>query len=120
MEDKKTIFNYVGQMFSIYGVMIMIFIVINLIIGNEAGSVSTLFSLGSAGLSTATLLELFLLVLIVAAAQNIFLTDILIKNLALIVRNILFFATIHIFCLRKNVRIIIQYCYNIVKQIALI
>ena len=94
MEDKKTIFNYVGQMFSIYGVMIMIFIVINLIIGNEAGSVSTLFSLGSSGLSTATLLELFLLVLIVTAAQNIFLTDILIKNLALIVRNILFFATI--------------------------
>ena len=63
MEDKKTVFNYIGQMFSIYGVMIMIFIVINLIIGNEAGSVSTLFSLG-------------------------------IKNLALIVRNILFFATI--------------------------
>ena len=94
MEDKKTVFNYIGQMFSIYGVMIMIFIVINLIIGNEAGSVSTLFSLGSAGLSMATLLELFLLVLIVTAAQNIFLTDILIKNLALIVRNILFFATI--------------------------
>ena len=46
MEDKKTVFNYIGQMFSIYGVMIMIFIVINLIIGNEAGSVSTLFSLG--------------------------------------------------------------------------
>ena len=44
MEDKKTVFNYIGQMFSIYGVMIMIFIVINLIIGNEAGSVSTLFS----------------------------------------------------------------------------
>ena len=94
MDEKRTVFNYIGQMFSIYGVMIVIFIVINIFIGNEAGSVSTLFSLGSAGLSTATLLELFLLVLIVTAAQNIFLTDILIKSMALIVRNILFFATI--------------------------
>ncbi len=94
MEEKKTIFNYFGQMFAIYGVMTVIFIVINLLIGNEAGSVSTLFSLGSAGLSTGTLLELLLLALIVTAAQNIFLTDILIKSMALIVRNILFFATI--------------------------
>ena len=94
MEDRKTIFNYISQMFSIYGVMIVIFVVINLIIGDNAGSVSTLFSLGKTGLSTATLLELFLLTLIVTAAQSIFLTDVVIKNMALIVRNILFFATI--------------------------
>ena len=81
-------------MFSIYGVMIVIFVVINLIIGDNAGSVSTLFSLGKTGLSTATLLELLLLTLIVTAAQSIFLTDVVIKNMALIVRNILFFATI--------------------------
>ncbi len=94
MEDRKTIFNYISQMFSIYGVMIVIFVVINLIIGDNAGSVSTLFSLGKTGLSTATLLELLLLTLIVTAAQSIFLTDVVIKNMALIVRNILFFATI--------------------------
>lgn len=94
MEEKKTIFNYIGQVFSIYGVMTVIFVVINLIIGNEAGSVSALFSLGSAGLSTATLLELLLLTLIVSAAQIIFLTDVVIKNMALIARNILFFAVI--------------------------
>lgn len=94
MEDRKTIFNYIGQMFSIYGVMIVIFVVINLIIGDNAGSVSTLFSLGKTGLSTATLLELLLLTLIVTAAQSIFLTDVVIKNMALIVRNVLFFATI--------------------------
>jgi len=94
MEEKKTIFNYIGQVFSIYGVITVIFVVINLIIGNEAGSVSTLFSLGSAGLSTATLLELLLLTLIVSAAQIIFLTDVVIKDMALIARNILFFAVI--------------------------
>ena len=70
MEDKKNIFDYIRQLFAIYGVMVLIFIVINLIIGNEAGSVSTLFALGSKALSTATLLELFLLGVIVTISTE--------------------------------------------------
>ena len=94
MEDKKTIFNYISQLFAIYGIVIAIFVAINLIIGNEAGSVSTLFALGSTGLSTKTLIELFVLVVIVTIDDNVFHTDLLIKNMSLIVRNILFFAVI--------------------------
>ena len=94
MDDRKTIFDYIKQLFTTYGIMVVIFIVTNLIIGNEARSLSTLFALGSAGLSTATLLQLFFLAAIITVAQNIFLSDILIKNLALIVRNILFFVTV--------------------------
>ena len=96
MEEKKNIFDYIRQLFTIYGVMVLMFIVFNLIIGDEAKSVSTLFALGSQGLLSATLLQLLLMALIITVAQNIFLTDILIRNLALIVRNILFFATIMI------------------------
>ena len=94
MEEKKTVFNYISQLFAIYGVVTAIFIVINLIIGNEAGSVSTLFSLGSTGLSTSTLIQLFILVVIVTIDDNIFLTDLVIKNMPLVLRNILFFAVI--------------------------
>ena len=94
MEDKKTIFNYISQLFAIYGIVIAIFVAINLIVGNEAGSVSTLFALGSNGLSTKTLIELFVLVVIVTIDDNVFHTGLLIKNMSLIVRNILFFAVI--------------------------
>ena len=94
MEDKKTVFNYISQLFAIYGVVVAIFVAINLIIGNEAGNVSTLFGLGSAGLSSKTLIELFVLVVIVTIDDNVFHTDIIIKNMPLIVRNILFFAVI--------------------------
>ena len=94
MDDRKTIFDYIKQLFTTYGIMVVIFIVINLIIGNEARTLSSLFSLGSAGLSTATLLQLLFLAAIITVAQNIFLSDILIKNMALIVRNILFFVTV--------------------------
>lgn len=96
MEEKKNVFDYIRQLFTIYGVMVLIFVIFNLIIGDEAKSISTLFSIGSAGLASATLLQLLFMALIITVAQNIFLTDILIKNLALIVRNILFFITIMI------------------------
>ena len=94
MDEKNTIFDYIKQLFTTYGIMVLIFIVINLIIGNEARTVSTLFALGSAGLSSATLFQLLFLAVITTVAQNIFLSDILIKNMALIVRNILFFLTV--------------------------
>lgn len=94
MDEKNTIFDYIKQLFTTYGIMVLIFIVINLIIGNEARTVSTLFALGSAGLSSATLFQLLFLAVIITVAQNIFLSDILIKNMALIVRNILFFLTV--------------------------
>ena len=94
MEEKKNIFDYIKELFTSYGIVVLLFIVINLIIGNEAGSVSSLFALGSKGLSTATLLQLLFLVLIITVAQNLFLTDLVIKNMALVVRNILFFVTI--------------------------
>ena len=42
------------------------------------------------------LIQLLLLAVIITAAQNVFLSDILIKNMALIVRNILFFVTVMI------------------------
>ena len=96
MEDRKTIFEYIAQFFTTYGIMVVIFIVINLVIGDNARSVSTLFAIGSDGLSSAMLLELLLLAFIITAAQNIFLSDILIKDMALIVRNVLFFLTIMI------------------------
>ena len=94
MEDRKNIFDYIKQLFTSFGIVVLLFIVINIIIGNDAGSVSSLFALGAKGLSTATLLQLLFLVLIITVAQNIFLSDLVIKNMALVVRNILFFATI--------------------------
>ena len=96
MEERKSVFDYIRQLFTIFGVMVLIFVIFNLIVGDEAKSISTLFTLGSQGLLSATLLQLLLMALIITVAQNIFLTDILIKNLALIVRNILFFVTIMI------------------------
>ena len=94
MEERKSVFEYIKELFTCYGIVILIFIAINYFIGDQAGSVSTLFALGSKGLSSAMLLQLFLMGVITTIAQNIFLTDLLIKNMSLIVRHILFFMTL--------------------------
>lgn len=94
MEDNKTIFSYIGQLFATYGIIIGIFLIFGAVIGEQASKYSTLFSLGSQGFKISTLLQLLILALIITAVQVIFLTDRLIKNMNLIIRNVLFFGSI--------------------------
>ena len=94
MENNKTIFTYISQVFATFGIILLLFVLFGLTIGDSAKEYSSLFTLGSQGFSTATILQLFLLSVIISLAQITFLTDRWIQNLALILRNILFFTTI--------------------------
>ncbi|MGN0340885.1 MAG: hypothetical protein ACI4D0_10380 [Lachnospira sp.] len=94
MEDNKTIFNYIGQVFATYGMILFIFIIFGSLIGDIASGYSSLFELGNQGFSIATLLQLFVLAFIITVAQVAFLTDRWIKNLSLFFRNVLFFGIV--------------------------
>lgn len=94
MEENKTIFNYITQLFATYGIMVAIFMVFGMTIGNLANGHSSLFALGTLGFSTETLFQLLLLATIITLAQITFLTDRWIKNMGLILRNICFFGCI--------------------------
>ena len=94
MEEKKTIFCLFRQGFATYGIIIVIFLVFSLAIGEKAGSVSSLFSLGKEGLSFPTLLQLLLLSAVITLAQFVFLTDKWIRNMPTILRYLLFFPSV--------------------------
>ena len=94
MEEKKTVFNYISQLFATYGVIVVIFIVFSLVIGNGADKYSALFSYKDAALGIPTLLQLLLLALFITLSQVLFLTDALIKGMSMVLRYILFFVTI--------------------------
>ncbi|MBO4460440.1 MAG: DUF3021 family protein [Clostridiales bacterium] len=96
MEDNKTVFNYLGELFSTYGIILLIFVVLNYLLGDIANGYSSFFELGKGGLTTATMLQLFLLSVIICIARNLFLTDRWIKKLRIVIRNTLFFVTITI------------------------
>ena len=92
MEEKKTIFSYISQMFATFGIIMLIFVIFALIIGNPAKEYSSLFALGSEGFAIGTILQLLSLSAIITFLQDIFLTDGVIKTMPMIARNICFFA----------------------------
>lgn len=94
MEENKSIFDYISKVFTVYGVVILIHVIIGLIVGEDASEMSTLFSLGSEGLAMSTLLQLFALSVIVIVLQTLFLTDKLIKNMPIVLRVIGMFVSV--------------------------
>ncbi|NLL23318.1 MAG: hypothetical protein GX260_05995 [Tissierellia bacterium] len=91
MEERNTVFDYIAKVFATYGIMVVIFILFSLLIGNSIGDYSSLFILGDRGLSMATLLQLLLLAGIITIAQSVFLTDRWIKKMPITLRNVLFY-----------------------------
>ena len=94
MEDNKTIFSYISQVFATYGVIIAIFIMLGCTVGEESVDYSTLFEYGNQGFSRATLIQLFAVSIVVSIGQILFLTDKWIKNLSILIRSALFFAAV--------------------------
>lgn len=94
MEQKKTIFNYIGQLFATYGIIVTIFIVFVSVVGESAKDLSSLYQFGNQGLALNTLVQLLMLTCIITLARILYLTDQWIKNMNIVLRNILFFATI--------------------------
>ena len=94
MEDNKTLFDYISRVFAVFGVVILIHVLIGSLVVQDAGEVSTLFSLGSEGLAMNTILQLFALSVIVIVLQSVLLTDKFIKNMSIVVRIILMFVSV--------------------------
>ncbi len=94
MEEKKTVFYYIRQAAATFGLIVLAFTVMSIVIGERAKGYADLFSMGNAGLSMPVLLELLLLAVIITLAQVIFLTDTWIINMSMTIRYVLFFVSV--------------------------
>lgn len=94
MEKEKTIFDYLGQVLMIFGATMIILHIFSQLFGDGAKEVSTLFALGSEGLSTATALQFLLVSVLVVAYRFFFFTDRIIKNMSVAVRTGLMYVMI--------------------------
>ncbi len=103
MEERKTVFDYLGQIFMIYGITITVLNIFCLLFGESAKELSTMFSLGSNGLRVSTMAQFFGVSVIVVVLRFVFFTDVVIKNMSMAVRTIcmviLVLLTISIFIL---------------------
>ncbi|MCM1038834.1 MAG: hypothetical protein NC434_05870 [Ruminococcus sp.] len=88
MEDRKTVFHYIGNVFMIFGITVFILNVFCIVVGEECQGYSTMFSLGGEGLSCLTMFEFLLVAVCTVALRFLFFTDTIIKNMTLIARTV--------------------------------
>ncbi len=87
MEEKKTIFDYVAMTFTTFGFSISWLNLFCFLFGEEAKEVSSMFSLGSNGLSTATMVQFLAVSAITTIIRYLFFTDVFIKKMSIVGRT---------------------------------
>lgn len=75
MENKKTFFDYAAQTLIIFGLMVVFLSVCSCLAGDEGSAVSSLFRLGSRGMSMSSLAQMFALSILTTLVRAIFLSD---------------------------------------------
>ena len=92
MDKKPTVFDYLSQVFMIFGITILLLNIFCLIFGETARDYSEIFALGSEGLSVETMLQFLFAIAITITFRFIFMTDLIIKKMLLSARIVTLFA----------------------------
>lgn len=83
MEQKRTIFDYIGQVFTIFGITVGILSVFCALFGDEAKGVSTIFSLGGEGIALQTILQFFITSVLITMLRFLFFTNVVFRRMAI-------------------------------------
>lgn len=94
MEEKKTLFDYLAQVFVIFGFSILVLNIFCLMFGNSAQEISTMFALGSRGIPAGICFQFLCISVLVVGARFVFFTDTLIRNMPIWLRTICMLATV--------------------------
>lgn len=94
MEEKKTLFDYLAQVFVIFGFSILVLNIFCLMFGNSAREISTMFALGSRGIPTGVCFQFLCISAMVVGARFVFFTDTLVRNMPIWLRTICMLATV--------------------------
>ena len=94
MEEKKSILDYLGQVFTIFGLIMLAMMLFARIFGDGAAEISTMFQLGSRGLPLSIMVQFLGISALTVAYNYIFLTDTIIKKLSLTLRYIFMLLSI--------------------------
>lgn len=101
MEDRKTIFGYAGQVFIIFGFSIVALNLFCILVGEYAQDVSSIYSLGKDGLSTATMMQFFGVSVCITGLRFLFFTDRIIKHMSISLRTV---------CMLMSIIVLIVLC----------
>lgn len=88
MEDRKTLFDYAGQVFIIFGFSIAVLNLFCTLVGEYAQDVSSIYSMGKEGLSTATMMQFLGVSACITGLRFLFFTDRVIRKMSITMRTV--------------------------------
>lgn len=88
MEEKKTLFDYVGHVFITFGFSIVVLNVFCVLVGEDAQEISTLYSMGKDGLSVATMMQFLGVSVCITGLRVLFFTDGIIRRMSVTMRTV--------------------------------
>lgn len=91
---RETVFDWLGQIFLVFGIEMMCMVVFCTAFGERAKSYSTMFELGKDGVSISIMLQYFLMAVIIITLKFLFFTDMVIKKMSVTLRTILMFTSV--------------------------
>ncbi len=97
MNRHETVFDYLKQIALIYGFIILMLNIFCIFFGESAKEFSTMFSLGNQGLSLATMLQFFLLSVVIATLRFVLFSDGLLCRIPIAIRTITMFVLVILF-----------------------
>lgn len=92
MIKKNTIFDFLIHIMVVWGISVLSLCIFCTLFGESAKGMSSMFSLGNAGIPVGTLLQFLLLSAAVTVLRWLFFSDKLIKRLSTVFRSIFMFA----------------------------
>ena len=87
MERRGTIFDFIAQVFCIFGFTMLVLNFFCLFFGESAKDYSAIFALGAGGIPVTVAAEYFLLSILISAARLLFFTDMVIRRMAIWLRT---------------------------------
>lgn len=94
MEEKKTIFSYISQVFGMFGFVMFCMLIFTYILGDSAKEISSLYSLGKKGVSLNVMMEFFAVAVLIVLLRYLFFTDRWIKKMSVFKRSLCMVAGI--------------------------
>lgn len=94
MDKKFSILDYLAQVFTVYGITVVLLNGFCLLFGESAQAYSSIFALGGEGLAVVSSYQFLAAIAIIVALRFLFMTDLIIHDMPLIARHVVMFACI--------------------------
>lgn len=88
MEEKRTVFDYLAQVFIVFGFTMLLLNIFCLVFGNSAKGFSAMFELGNQGVPAKIAFQFLCISFLLVGVRFIFFTDIIIKKMPIWLRTI--------------------------------